>query len=95
MDKLDGTLRLKLPPTLMLDLNNLAKPWKAWKEEFQLYLDLTLTEASEGMKVKLYYYLVGETGKELCETLLGSSTADRTVQQLLDAFDQHCNPKPN
>ncbi len=45
--------------------------------------------------VKLSYYLIGETGRELCETLLRSSTADRTVQQLLDAFDQHCNPKPN
>ncbi len=79
----------------MLDLNNLAKTWKAWKEEFQLYIDLTLTEALEGTMVKLFYYLVGETSRELCENVLGSSTADRTVQQLLDAFDQHCNPKQN
>ncbi len=79
----------------MLDLNNLAKRWKAWKEEFQLYIDLTLTEALEGTMVKLFYYLVGETGRELCENVLGSSTAERTVQQLLDAFDQHCNPKQN
>ncbi len=89
---MDGALGLKPPPTSMLDTNNLGK---TWKEEFQPYLDLTLTEASEGMTVKLFYYLVGETGREMCETLLGSSAADRTVQQLLDAFHQHCNPNQN
>lgn len=91
---MDGTLG-KPPPTLMLDSSNLAKTWKVWKEEFQLYLDLTLTEASESTKVKLFYYLVGETGRELCEMLVGSSTDDRTIKLLLEALDQHCNPKLN
>lgn len=95
LNQMDGTLELKPPPTLMLESNNLAKTWKAWKEEFQLSLDLTLTEASDGAKQKPFFYLVGETGRELCETVLGSSMEGRTVQLLIEAFDQHCNPKLN
>lgn len=45
--------------------------------------------------MKLFYYLVGETRRELCETLVGSSIEYRTIKLLLEAFDQHCNPKLN
>lgn len=71
----------------MLESNNLAKTWKAWKDEFQLSLDLTLTEASEETKQKPFFYLVRETGRELCETL--NEMAKRYRFFMRDIFDKY------
>ena len=55
-----------------------------------------MPEAEETMKVKLFYYLIGETGRELCETLMSDvTTARRTVKNMMERFDGHCNPKVN
>ena len=79
---------LKPPARLSLDSANLAKSWKSWKEEFTLYLELSLPEAEEITKVKMFYYLIGETGRELCETLMSDVTgARRTVKNMMERFD--------
>lgn len=44
------------PSTFCLDTNNLVKSWKSWKEEFTLYLNLTLADEKETVKVKFLYY---------------------------------------
>lgn len=55
-----------------------------------------MPEAEETTKVKLFYYLIGETGRELCETLMSDVTAARrTVKNMIEKFDGHCNPKVN
>ncbi|KAJ8356687.1 hypothetical protein SKAU_G00194810 [Synaphobranchus kaupii] len=88
---------LKPPSILVLDNANLAKTWKSWKEEFTLYTDLTMAEdAAEMTKVKLFYYLIGESGRELLETLAsGNASARKTVSSMMKLFDEHCNPKVN
>ncbi|KAK5866505.1 hypothetical protein PBY51_020693 [Eleginops maclovinus] len=87
---------LKPPPTLCLDTGNIAKAWKSWKEEFTLYMDLSMPEAAEDVRVKLFYYLIGETGRELCETLMSDVTSPRRkLSELIGKFDEHCNPKVN
>lgn len=89
--KMEG---LKPPSQWCMDSSNASKTWKTWKEEFTLYLELALPDAEEGAKVKLLYYLIGERGRELCATLIGTQ-ARVTVSGLMDRIDEHCNPKLN
>lgn len=89
---------LRPPPMLCLDSANLAKTWKSWKEEFTLYTDLTMPNAEETTRVKLFIYLLGERGRELLDTLSSgdaSAGARRTVSSMMALIDEHCNPKLN
>lgn len=85
---------LKPPSQWCMDSTNLSKSWKIWKEEFTLYLELALPEAEEKTRVKLFYYLIAEPGRELCGTLIGAQ-ARVTVSDLMGKMDEHCNPKVN
>lgn len=92
----DGMEGLKTPQTLCLDSSNLAKTWKSWKDEFELYVDLTMAEAEEIQKVKLFCYLVGECGRELLDTLMGDTDKDGwKIEDIIKKFDEHCNPSMN
>lgn len=92
-NKMEG---LKPPPTLRLDSGNMSKSWKSWKEEFTLYMDLSLPDAEEAVKIKLFHYLIGEAGRELCETLMSDVTSARKkLSDMIAKFDEHCNPKVN
>ncbi|KAK7899105.1 hypothetical protein WMY93_019958 [Mugilogobius chulae] len=84
---------LKPPQQWRMDTANLAKSWKSWKEEFTLYIELAMPEAEETAKVKLLYYLIGEQGRELCDTLKGS-TSKVTVKDLMIDCGATCNIIP-
>lgn len=86
---------LKPPAMLTLDSGDLAKTWKSWKEEFILYTVLTMPDAEEGVRAKLFYYLIGESGRELLDMLDDSTSARHTVSAMMALFDRHCNPKVN
>ena len=89
---------LKPPQTLCLDSNNLSNTWKTWRDEFVRYVDLTLSseEEDEKKKVKLFSYLVGESGRELLDTLMGDRARDAwKLDDIIDKFDAHCNPSVN
>jgi len=61
-----------------------------------LYMDLTMEEKEETVKVKLLYYLIGEKGREICETLGVGSTRDNLfVEEVLTALTAFCDPKKN
>lgn len=77
-----------------MDSSNVSKSWKTWKEEFTLYLELALPDAEEKAKVKLFYYLIGERGRELCATLIGTQARVK-VSGLMEKIDEYCNPKVN
>lgn len=69
--------------------------------ELTLYLVLTtLEDTEETVKVKLFYHLIGESGRKLCETMTCETmmclmSARSSVSQFIEAFDAHCNPKLN
>lgn len=87
---------LKPPQTLCLGSSNLSKTWKNWRDEFVLYLDLTMAEADDKQKVKLFSYLVGESGRELLDTLMGDTARDAwRIEDIVTKFDDHCNPSVN
>lgn len=85
---------LKPPQQWCMDSANLSKSWKTWKEEFELYTELAMPDAEDKACLKLFYYLIGERGRELCATLT-SSAAAVTVTSLMAKLDEHCNPKVN
>lgn len=82
---------LKPPSPWSMDTANMSKSWNAWKEEFSLYVELAMPEAEEKTRVKLFYYLIGEQGRALCQTLIGTEPRV-TVSRLMSKFDDHCNP---
>ena len=87
---------LRAPEKFNLEARNLADAWKRWKEEVELYIDLTMSSDEEQGKVKLFLYLVGTQGREVYETMTFERPPhERTFKQVLDAFENHCNPKKN
>lgn len=89
---------LRPPPVLCLDSGNLSKTWSTWSDEFVLYVDLSLSAdaGDEKKKVKLFSYLVGESGRELLETLMGDTAKDAwKLDDIISKFDGHCNPSVN
>ena len=50
----------------------------------------------EQTKVKLFLYIIGNQGREIYETLsFERGPSKRTLKDVIDAFEQHCNPKKN
>lgn len=59
-------------------------------------MGLALPGAEESAKAMLFHYLIGERGRELCNTLMCSvCTAERSVSHMMAKFDEHCTPKIN
>ncbi|CAG2188276.1 unnamed protein product [Mytilus edulis] len=88
--------KLRTPEKCYVEARNLADAWKRWKEEVELYIDLTMDAEDEKAKVKMFLYLVGNQGREVYETLTFEHPPnDRTFIQVLQAFENHCNPKKN
>lgn len=45
-------------------------------DEFALYVDLAMAKADDKQKVKLFSYLIGKSGGELLDTLMGDTSKD-------------------
>ena len=96
----EGTGRisqLKPPGKLDFEISSaLPQAWKRWKEEVTLYMDLAMNGREEQTKVKLLLYIIGNQGREIYETLpFERVPSERTLEDVIDAFEQHCNPKKN
>ena len=86
--------KLGAPEKFNLEARNLADAWKKWKEELQLYIELTMDNENDVAMVKMFLYLVGTQGREIYETMTFERPPnERTFKQVLDAFEEHCNPK--
>ena len=59
-------------------------------------MDLAMNGRDEATKVKLFLYLIGSQGREIYVTMAFEIPAsERTLTQVLEAFDGHCNPRKN
>ena len=88
--------QLKPPGGLDFDSTDLSHTWKRWSEEIQLYMDLAMEGRDEKVKVKMFLYIIGSKGREIYETLHFEKARDeRTLQGVMNAFEEHCNPKKN
>uniref|UniRef100_A0A1B8Y8I2 Gypsy retrotransposon integrase-like protein 1 n=1 Tax=Xenopus tropicalis TaxID=8364 RepID=A0A1B8Y8I2_XENTR len=88
---------LKPPERLNVTSPNLSQAWKHWKEEFGLFVELTVAPRDENRKIKLFHYLIGEKGREISQTLSITSGRDDnpTLRDIIQAFDKYCDPKKN
>ena len=92
----DRSTQLKPPAQLDFDATNLADSWKRWKQELELYMDLAMRGRDETSKVKIFLYLVGSRRREVYDTMAFEiPSSERTLTQVLEAFDGHCNPRKN
>ena len=83
--------QLKPPGGLDFDSTDLSHTWKRWSEEIHLYMDLAMEGRDKKVKVKM---LLGSKGREIYETLHFEKARDgRTLQDVMNAFEEHCNPK--
>ena len=89
----------QLKPPSNLDFGNpseLPHAWKRWKEEITLYMDLAMDRREEKTKVKLFLYTIGNQGREIYDTLpFSRGPTERSLKDVIDAFETHCNPKKN
>ncbi|XP_071787363.1 uncharacterized protein [Asterias amurensis] len=83
--------RIRPPANLDMEVRDLSRTWKRWREELTLYIDLAMAKKEDQIKVKMFQYLVGTTGRELFKTL--GLTNESKLTDVLEAFDAHCDPK--
>ena len=88
--------QLRPPTSLDCTTDTLARLWKPWRDEVELYLELAHANKQEGYKIKMLKYLLGVTGRQIYETLhFATPEPDRTLEEVLNAFDILCNPEKN
>ncbi|CAG2198015.1 unnamed protein product [Mytilus edulis] len=58
--------KLRAPDKFNVEARNLADAWKRWKEEVELYIDLTMVSEDEKAKVKMFLYLVLQAFENHC-----------------------------
>ncbi|XP_063962569.1 uncharacterized protein K02A2.6-like [Lytechinus pictus] len=94
--------QLRPPRQMNFEASDLSLEWKQWKDEFVLYMDLSMDGKEDKVKLKMLKYLVGPQGRELYETIKPEGTRlpngtvqDVTMAQALDAFEKHCQPVRN
>ena len=59
-------------------------------------MDLELERPDEKVKVNMLLYIIGSKGREIYETLhFEKARDDRTLQDVMNAVEEHCNPKKN
>ncbi|XP_056456784.1 ETS-related transcription factor Elf-1 isoform X1 [Gadus chalcogrammus] len=88
---------LKPPWTLCLDSAlHFSRTWENWRDQFVLYVDSTMTTEEDMAKVKLFSCLIGESGRELLDTLMGVTDKEAwTMDDIINTFDEHYNPGAN
>ena len=89
--------KLQPPSKIKLNTKNISDNWPKWREEFELYVALTMKDQAETVKIQMLKYLIGSEGREIYVTLKHEKKEekDRTIKQVLDAFDDYCKPKKN
>jgi hypothetical protein len=74
----------------------MTRVWKTWRDEVMLYMDLAHANKPEPYKVKMLKYLLGVVGRQVYDTLIFTDDEpNHTLQDVVTAFDNLCNPKKN
>ena len=85
--------KIKPPANLDMEVRDLPKAWKRWKEELKFYMELAMSNKEESVKVKMFQYHIGTKGREVYKAL--GQTNQSKLDKVLQAFDAHCDPKKN
>ena len=70
--------KLSPPVSLNFDAGNISQAWKKWKQQFQLFLVATESDAkSERTKSSILLTCIGSRGREIFNTFQFDSNEDR------------------
>ena len=57
-------------------------------------MDLAMNDRDEATKVKLFLYSISSQGRRIYDKMAFEvPPSERTLTQVLSAFDRHCNPR--
>ena len=77
--------KIKPPANLDMEVRDLPKAWKRWKEELKLTMELAMSNKEESVKVKMFQFLIGTKGREVYKAL--GQTNELKLDEVLQAFD--------
>ena len=60
--------KLRPPGELTFDSGNQAENWRMWRQEMELYQQLSMADDSEKDKCAALLYLIGRRGREVYNT---------------------------
>ena len=88
--------RVKPPKSLSLE-GNVQENWKIWKQNFKFYLIATeYTEKSQEVKAGLFLHCVGDSARQLYNTLTFDTEGDNLkYDKILEKLDAYVTPKKN
>lgn len=85
----------KPPEPLNLD-GNIAENWRKFQQKFENFMKAcSLNEESEERKVAVLLNFVGDDALDLFNTFEPLTNQQRTLQNVLGQFKNHCEPKKN
>lgn len=85
----------KPPEPLNLD-GNIAENWRKFQQKFENFMKAcSLNEEIEERKVAVLLNFVGDDALDLFNTFEPLTNQQRTLQNVLGQFKNHCEPKKN
>lgn len=90
-------LQVMKPPTSLQLSGNVDGNWRAFKQQFQLYISaLGLEGKPEPRKVALLLTIAGPQAIEVYNTFVFQQDGDKEkLDKVIEAFDAYCSPKKN
>ena len=74
---------------------NIAEKFRKWKQTMDLYLTLAVLEKSEKDKCGTFLYMIGQTGRDIYDTMTFAEKEESKLDVLFTKFDTYCKPKQN
>nr|XP_054762080.1 uncharacterized protein LOC129268566 [Lytechinus pictus] len=87
--------QLEPPSPLDLEARNLPQAWRLWREEFELFTELSVLGDDGKRGRELYKTLKLENANPSTGATTTTTEQVVTLQAVLDAFEKHCNPPKN
>ena len=90
----------RLKPPSELDLSStgpttIAERWRQWKQTMQLFIELSMTDKSEKEKCSIFLYTIGQTGRDVYNTMVLADGERDKIDILFSKFEAYCKPKQN
>ena len=88
--------RLNPPTPFSLD-GNVQEKWRAWKQNFQIYLVATESdEKTDKVKANLLLHVIGDAAKQVYNTFTFAVEGDSLkLDKILEKFEAYVNPEKN
>ena len=77
------------------DSISVSEKWRTWKQTMELYLTLALSDKSEKEQCCTFLYLIGQTGRDIYNTMRLADKEVNKIDVLFRRFEDYCRSKQN